>query len=186
MSSNKFEAIPDRYRILYTKEQIDQKIEVMAEGINQWCSEVREKTGKDILVFPILRGGMFFFVDLVRALNQSVEVRLLRVMSYVGNKQQREDVNVVFEETEMRDRHILVVDDICDSGRTQLEVSAAFKRQNAAEVRSAVLVRRLIPEIKFTPTWSCFEFAGDDWLVGCGMDDAERYRNLPDLYCITR
>ena len=186
MKSTQFEVIPDRYRLLYSQQQISQQIERIAIEIDAWGREVRNSSGQDLLVFPILRGGMFFFVDLVRALRQSVEVRLLRVMSYAGNQQQRENVDVVFEETDMLNRHILVVDDICDSGRTQLEVSAAFKKQNAAEVKSAVLVRRLIPQIKFTPTWSCFEFEGDDWLVGCGMDDSERYRNLSDLYRIIR
>ena len=186
MSSSQFEVIPDRYQLLYNKESIAQQIKRVAAEIDAWGHQVRQDSGQDLLVFPILRGGMFFFVDLVRALTQSVEVRLLRVMSYAGNQQQKENVDVVFEETEMKNRHILVLDDICDSGRTQLEVSAAFKRQNATEVKSAVLVRRIIPEIKFTPTWSCFEFKGDDWLVGCGMDDSEHYRNLPDVYRIIR
>ena len=186
MDSSQFEVIPDRYQLLYPRQLIAKQVQAVAAEIDAWGRQVRKTSGKDLLVFPILRGGMFFFVDIVRALTQSVEVRLLRVMSYAGNQQQRQNVDVVFEETAMDGRHVLVLDDICDSGRTQVEVSAAFKKQNAAEVRSAVLVRRIIPEIQFIPTWSCFEFEGDDWLVGCGMDDSEHYRNLSDVYRIIR
>jgi len=85
-----------------------------------------------------------------------------------------------------RGRSVLVVDDICDSGRSLAVLSAALKEAGAREVRAAVLVTRKVESQAYSPEWSGFDYSGKEWIVGYGMDDSERWRNLPGVFIITQ
>ena len=63
-------------------------------------------------------------------------------------------------------------------------MSERLLERGAREVRSAVLIRRLINDPAYTPTWSAFDYGGEEWFVGYGMEDGERWRNLPGVYII--
>jgi hypoxanthine phosphoribosyltransferase len=132
----------------------------------------------------VLRGGVFFFADLVRALPVSVDVAPIQAQAYekLQNGVQTPSIRVSYEGLELRGRSVLVVDDICDSGRTLEQLERLLLERGAREVRTAVLVRRLLATPTFVPCWVGLEYRGDDWLIGYGMDDRERWRNLPGVY----
>ena len=180
-------ALPQNYDLIYSPSDIASGVSRIGGEINSWALSMASATGADIYAVPVLRGGLFFFADLVRELRVSVEVAEVRAWAYLEacNEKQREKVEVQMERLELKGRGVLIVDDICDSGRTLATLSRQLISHGAREVRTVVLIRRDINDPgQFQPDWSCFEFAGREWLVGYGMDDRGAYRNLPAVYRI--
>jgi len=79
---------------------------------------------------------------------------------------------------------VLVVDDICDSGRTLAELATVCRARGAASVRTAVLVHRVIPESRHTPDHAAFRYEGREWFTGYGMDDRSWRTNYPSVYVL--
>ena len=90
------------------------------------------------------------------------------------------------EKVAVEGRSVLLVDDVCDSGRTSAELTQRFIKLGAREVRSAVLIKRILPHETFNPDWIGFEYNGPEWFVGYGMDDCDRWRNLGSIYIIQK
>lgn len=86
----------------------------------------------------------------------------------------------------VKGRVVLVVDDVCDSGRTLEALERDLMERGAREVRTVVLIRRLLDRPSFVPCWIGFEYKGPEWFVGYGMDDGQRWRNLPAVHIIKR
>lgn len=180
--------IPAHFSIKFSQREIEQRVKVLGDEIGSWCKGVWQDSHTDVLAIPVLRGGIFFFADLVRAIPASVEIAPVTTESYeVGvNNVQRSEVAIYAEKLAVKGRVVLVVDDVCDSGRTLEELEKALMARGAREVRTAVLVRRLLDRPTFVPCWSGFQYEGPEWFVGYGMDDSERWRNLPGVYIIKR
>jgi len=176
--------IPSHYTLKYSQVAIEHQVTRIAGEIEQWCREVSD-TG-DVLVIPILRGGVYFFADLTRRIGCSVEMAPGRARAYEEGKNAsaRSEVYISLDGVSVSGRHVLFVDDICDSGRTLDKLVAYTLAQGAETVRSAVLIRRTLSTGGFTPDWVGFEFEGSDWFVGYGMDDRSRYSNLSQIYTI--
>lgn len=176
--------IPPHYNLVYSEDAIRQQVSRIASGIGKWCSEVAESG--DVLTIPVLRGSIYFFADLTRQVQCSVEVAPGRARAYEEGKNAtaRSDLYINLEGVSVSGRHVLLVDDICDSGRTLDKLVAYVLAQGAESVRSAVLIRRKLATSSFQPDWVGFEFEGDDWFVGYGMDDRSRYSNLSQIYTI--
>lgn len=171
--------IPNTYQPLFAKEAIQESILKKSELISSWMQRELEATGQDPIVVPILRGALFFASDLLKAISVSCEIRPVHVKSYQKNKKSSEPI---FESIEWcHKRTLLLVDDICETGDTLASLTQDMIKSGAREVKSIVLVKRGASG-KFTPDWFCFEYPGTEWLVGYGMDDNERFRNLPDVY----
>lgn len=177
--------VPSHFSILYDADSIASRVRALGEEITSWATSVYDDTGQDILTIPLLRGGIFFFGDLVRHISCSVDLSPVRASSYLGKagNVSAPEVKASLDETEPRGRAILLIDDICDSGRTLDVLTRKLTDAGAASVRSAVLVKRELPDA-FEPDWSGFRYKGDEWLVGYGMDDRDRWRNLPSIYII--
>jgi hypoxanthine phosphoribosyltransferase len=175
--------VPGHFRLLYSAHEISERIKVLGMEISPWVKTVHSETGKDVVAVAVLRGGIFFFSDLVRALSASVEIAPVRTVGYDPTTNAGADtVSVVADSIDVNGRSILLIDDICDSGRTFERLVPLLMERGATAVKSAVLVRKVFPHPTFHPTWVGFTFTGDEWLVGYGMDDRERFRNLPDVY----
>lgn len=184
MGSSDF-SIPEHFSIQYSAEQIAEASCTLGSSIADWGTEVWNSTGKDILAIPILRGGIFFFADLVREIHCSVEVAPARTRAYtITGNEEADEIELDLREVPAEGRSILLVDDICDSGRTLQTLTKAFQEIGATEVRSAVLIKRMLEQKTFDPEWVGFQFDGDEWFVGYGMEDSNRWSNLPDIYTI--
>jgi hypoxanthine-guanine phosphoribosyltransferase len=79
---------------------------------------------------------------------------------------------------------VLVIDDICESGKTLSRLTNVFRELGALEVRSAVLIHRAVEGATFIPTWKAFDYLSTEWFVGYGLGDKEHNANLPDVYNI--
>jgi len=173
------------YKLLYAREQISARVREMGKEIDKWCKDVQNETKKDVLAVPLLQGGIFIFADLIREIDSSIEFAMAATTAYqIGDNglPSARNVEVSIDDVSPKDRSVLIIDDICDSGRTLKAVCSAVREKGARDVRSAVLIKRNIPEVadNFTPDYIGFHHAGTEWFVGYGLDDdANRYRNLP-------
>jgi hypoxanthine phosphoribosyltransferase len=140
------------------------------------------------MMIPVMRGGVFFFSDLVRQIPTSVEIVPVRTEAYEASVSgvMKDKVKIHSEGLAVKGRVVLVVDDLCDTGRTLEALEKELLERGAREVRSVVLIRRLLNKPTFVPCWVGFEYSGLEWFVGYGMDDGERWRNLPGVYIIRR
>ena len=77
---------------------------------------------------------------------------------------------------------VVIVDDICDTGSTLARLVRVLNDLGAREVKTAVLIHRVMKDPKFTPDWAAFKYEGPEWFVGYGMDDRNHYRNLQNVY----
>ncbi len=177
-------SIPSDFSLQYSSEQIREHISIMAGQISDWVVSCQNSTGRDPIAIPVLRGAIFFFSDLVRSLSSSVEITPARTQGYAGNLKMSEKFVMDISDIKAKGRSLLLVDDICDTGRTLRRLQEEFLSSGAADVKSAVLIRRLIPESEYIPDWFAFEYSGPEWFVGYGMDDGERWRNLSSVYTI--
>jgi len=173
---------------VYSEQEIARRVAELGQEISSWCHGVWRDSHTDVLVIPVLRGGIFFFADLVRQLSTSIEVAPVRTRGYESGKNavMCDEVSIAVEDLAVKGRVVLVVDDVSDSGRTLEALEATLTKMGAREVRTAVLVRRLLDKPSFVPCWVGFQYSGSEWIVGYGMDDNERWRNLPGVYVIKK
>ena len=175
--------IPDNYKEVYSPADIKDAVSRLGEKIFKWSEEVYKKTGDDVVVVPIMRGAIFFFTDLVREIGRSVYVAPVKASNY------NPDTNEVLRIAEIsidgipaKGKSILLLDDVFDSGVTLSQLTAKLLQAGAGEVKSAVLIMRETGDKKFTPDYIGFHYHGPEWFVGYGLDDKERYRNLPGVH----
>jgi hypoxanthine phosphoribosyltransferase len=180
--------IPANFSCVYSAREIAARISELGQEISSWCDGVWQDSHTDVLVIPVLRGGIFFFADLVREVSTSIEIAPVRTRGYKAgvNGEQTDEVAIDVTGLAVKGRVVLVVDDVSDSGRTLEALEATLLKMGAREVRTAVLVRRLLNTPSFVPCWVGFQYSGSEWIVGYGMDDNERWRNLPGVYVIKK
>lgn len=178
--------VPSHYRQLFTHEQIQTEVQRLGVEISQWAVDEAKVTGQDILAVPVLRGGIYFFADLTRKISCSLELAPMRTRAYVdaANNVERDKVEINTGGVEYKGRSVLLVDDICDSGRTMQQLSRHLLETGAHSVRAAVLVHRVHEACVYKPQWAAFEYEGPEWFVGYGMEDRNRWMNLDSIYII--
>ncbi len=183
-------ALPKHYIPTFSATEIAAACKRLGGEIGVWANEVRASNSGDaplgaLLTVPILRGGLFFYADLVRAIDTSVELVTASASSYdiTSNVQLPADqFRSSFEAGPLTGRRVLLVDDICDSGRTLAQLKKEFLARGAVEVRTAVLIRRVVPNAPHVPDYVGFVYEGSEWFVGYGMEDRGEYRNLGAVY----
>lgn len=180
------ELSPTRYSLLYGREEIREAVGRIGAQVREWALQTWEESHTQVIAIPVLRGGAFFFVDLVRAVGCSVEMLHLQASSYkLGvNQEQNDSVALSLDGVAVAGREVLLIDDICDSGRTLKALVDALLARGARGVRSAVIIKREVDPVTYNPDWYGFSYKGSEWLVGYGMDDVERWRNQEAIYII--
>lgn len=137
--------------------------------------------GKLVLI-PILTGSMIFVADLVRQLPLKLSLELVGVSSYPGKSVESKGVSIQGELPQsLRGAHVLVVDDILDSGHTLDVVTKLIMKQEPASLRTCVLLRKPgKAKVAFTPDYVGFDIP-DEFVVGYGLDYDGYYRNYPEI-----
>lgn len=165
---------------------------MFSEDLQFKLSEISPDLSKhrQVLALCVLRGGVFFYTDLVKQLDFSVELAFVKASSYDSNlNKQKEDSKVAFniDPKFLKNRNILIIDDICDSGNTLSALRSFCLDSGANVVKSVVFLQRVFNpnnEKKFQPDWCVFKHYGPEWLVGYGMDDKDFNSNSPNLYIL--
>jgi len=177
--------LPSGYHLVYDRKLIAKRTAVLGSSVSEWAMD-NSQTERAILCVCVLRGGALFFSDLIREISVSVDVGFCRARSYSSDNKQFADgaIQLSAEDLDVRGRRVLIIDDICDSGKTLSKLQSEFTEQGAVEIRTAVLIHRRVESSVFTPSWTAFEYIGNEWFVGYGMADEERFYNLPEIYSI--
>ena len=176
--------IPKQYRLQFTKNEIARNVRLVAEALSPWIDEQSKKTNQDVIAIPLLHGGIFFYADLSREIKHTLTLFPIKASAYAGNNVQS-DLKIDFDFDSVKGRAVLLVDEICESGRSLKEVTERCLASGATAVTQAVLIRREGVGT-FEPTFIGISYSGPEWFVGYGMDDNGRFRNLPDVYIIEK
>lgn len=161
---------------LVTEEAIQKRVDEIAAEVNELYQ------GEPLVVVCVLKGGFMFFSDLVKRLSCRPELDFVRLASY-GAHTNNTSINFTKDvELSLKDKHVLVVEDIIDTGHSMDFLFRQLEARGAKSLRLAVLVdKHERREVSVTAHFVGFSVPGG-FLVGYGLDCAEQYRELPALY----
>ena len=161
--------------VVYSAEQIRDRVRQMAVEITEYYGQ-----DADLLVLGLLKGSFIFMSDLVRYIERPLHVDFIVASSYGAGTATSGDVKLLYDPTApIAGRHILLVEDIVDSGNTIDRLAEALRNRNPASLElCALLHKHLAPDLAIEPRWVGFD-APTDFLVGYGLDHAEDFRHLP-------
>jgi hypoxanthine phosphoribosyltransferase len=169
-------------KVLYTSEQIQTRIKELGQQIT---ADYHKLIGNEIwdrppIAIGMLRGALIFTADLIRAVEIPMVVDFMIVSSY-GNKTEPGAIQVRKDLTEsVTQRHVLLVEDIIDTGHQLAYVRKLLLERQPASLRSCVLLDKAPRrEVSVPLDYVGFKMEHDYFVVGYGLDYAERYRNLP-------
>jgi hypoxanthine phosphoribosyltransferase len=166
----------DLVNVLFTEDQIQEKLREMAKAIDA------DYADKDLLMVGVLRGAVMVMADLARALTCHLEMDWMAVSSYGSGTKSSGVVRILKDlDTDISGRHVLVVDEIIDTGLTLSWLISNLSSRRPASVEIATLLRK--PEALAMPVEP--KYVGwdipNEFVVGYGLDYKERYRNLRDI-----
>jgi len=163
----------DLESVLITEEDIHRRLEELATAI--W----RDYEGKDLLLVGVLKGAVMVMADLMRALPGTVPVDWMAISSYGSGTKSSGVVRILKDlDADITGRHVLIVEDIVDSGLTLSWIKSNLESRSAASVEICTLLRK--PEaakVEVDVKYVGFDIP-NEFVVGYGLDYAERYRNL--------
>ena len=159
---------------LFSEEQLKNRVREIAQQITA------DYQGKEIMLISVLRGSFVFMADLCRAIDLPCTLDFMAVSSYGKGTKSSGQVQITKDLSEdISDRHIIVVEDILDSGNTLSYLLKILENRHPASIRLCTLLDK--PDRRVKPVevhYSGFTIP-DAFVVGYGLDYAEKYRNLP-------
>ena len=164
----------DVERVLIDEKVIEKRLDAMAAEID------REFPAGPIVAIVLLKGAFVFAADLLRRIPRPLEIECLNVASYHGGTESSGVVKFLDHSLpDVKGRHVLLLDDILDTGRTLKAVSDRLLQEGCVAVHTGVLLAKDRPrEEDVQADYVGFEI-GDEFVVGYGLDSRGRYRNLP-------
>jgi hypoxanthine phosphoribosyltransferase len=164
---------PDIQSVLVTAEQIQQKIAELAKSIDQHYE------AKDVLLIGVLKGAVPFMADLSRAMQIPTTQDWMAVSSYGSGTVSSGVVRILKDlDADVKDRNVLIVEDIIDSGLTLSWLTANLKARGAASVEIVTLLRKpSAAKVEIDVRWVGFDIP-NEFVVGYGLDFNEKYRSL--------
>lgn len=163
-----------KIKVLVSEEDVDARIKLIGEQIS------KDYEGKSIHLVCVLKGGVFFLCELAKRITVPVSMDFMSVSSYGAEKQSSGVVKIVKDLDEpLEGKDVLIVEDIVDSGRTLSYLIEILKRRNPNSIKLCTLLDK--PERRVTDVkvdYTGFDIP-DEFVVGYGLDYAQRYRNLP-------
>jgi hypoxanthine phosphoribosyltransferase len=170
-------------RMAYFEQEIDVVIEeaTLQSKVRQLGAQItRDYQGIELTLVGVLKGSIFFLSDLARAIDLPVRIELMGVSSYLDSNQTSGEVRITHDvTTPMGGRHLLLVEDIIDSGLTIQFLLENLKARQPASLKVCVLLEKPArTKCKVTIDYRGFVIE-DRFVVGYGLDFAEKYRNLP-------
>ena len=164
----------EHVRVLLSEEEVDRRIQEIGDQIS------KDYEGKQVHLVCVLKGGAFFMCELAKRITVPVSLDFMSVSSYGGGTESSGVVRIVKDLDEpLKDKHVLVVEDIVDSGRTLSYLLEMLKDRHPASLHLCTLLDK--PErrvIDVDVDYTCFQIP-DEFVVGYGLDYDQRYRNLP-------
>lgn len=165
---------------LFTRDQIDRRVAEMAQQIGS------DFAGAELIALCVLKGAVFFCTDLVRHMKIDVALDFIQISSY-GNQKYSSGVVTILKEPQldMKGKSVLIVEDIIDSGLSMREVFNYIESRGAIKVKTATFLDKpKARRVPFTPDYVGFSIE-PQFVVGYGLDFAEKYRNIPEVQVLS-
>ncbi len=165
---------PDIKEVLYSEEYIKEVVEDLGRQLT------KEYEGKNPLVICVLKGAVMFMTDLTRAMSCDLELDFMDVSSYGAGMESSGEVKILKDlDTAVEDRHLIIVEDIIDTGRTLNSLIELFKYRKAASIQVVTLLDKKERRVVDLQADYIGVNVPDEFVVGYGLDFNEKYRNLP-------
>lgn len=170
---------PAGMNILYSPEALREKVNELGRQITRDFSE------EELLVVGILKGAFIFMADLVREIDVPTELDFMAVSSYGASTISSGEVKIIKDlDFSIQDKNVLIVEDIIDTGLTLNYIAEVLKKREPRSISICCLLdkpsRRKSP---IQPNYVGYTIA-DEFIVGYGLDYAEKYRNYPAIYIL--
>ena len=164
----------DKINVLIPEETVDAKIKEIGEQIS------KDYAGKEVHLICILKGGVFFACELAKRITVPVSLDFMQVSSY-GNATESSGIVRIKKDLDdtMENKEVIIVEDIIDSGRTLSYLVENLKSRGAKTVRLCTLMSKPSRRVVDVPVDYIGYEIPDEFVVGYGLDYAQRYRNLP-------
>ena len=183
MPSSKPRALlhPDLAEVLFTEQQLKARIKSLARELKQVYGDT------EFTIVSLINGAVMFTADLMREIDNPVRLDCIRVSSYGAKTKSIGTPQIIHSLTlDIKKRDVLLIDDILDTGKTLKLVSDLINDLHPASLRTCVLLdKKARREVKIEADFVGFEIP-DKFVVGYGLDFAERYRNLPYIGIVER
>ena len=174
----------DIKEVVLTEGQIQRRVSEIADQI------AHDYENKDVVMVCVMNGAAIFYIDLMMDLDIPLEMNFVRVSSYGKGTKSTGNVRMLYDlEADITDKHVLLVEDIIDSGHTLTALTEMLKKRGAASVKCCCLLdKKERREVPLEADYVGFDVP-DEFLVGYGLDYAGKYRNLryvgtlkPEIY----
>lgn len=164
-------------RVLIPEEEVNAKVDEIAAKINADC---KAQGIKKVMLIGILKGCAFFMTDLAKRLDMNVVICFMDVSSYYDDTESSGEVKINLDlDISIKNNHVIIVEDVIDTGRTLNILMERLRMRNPASLKLAALLNKPVRrEFVIKPDYVGFEIP-DKFVVGYGLDYAQRYRNLP-------
>lgn len=164
----------DLEKVLVDENAINKRLGELAEEIS------RTYHGKELAVIAIINGAIIFVADLIRKLDLPLQLDCIRVSSYRDETKPVQKPEIIDRiRLDLGDLHVLLIDDILDTGHTLAHVTEIIRSVGPASLKTCVLLDKTEKRsVNFEPDFVGFQIP-DQFVVGYGLDFAERYRHLP-------
>ena len=164
----------EHVRVMLTEKEVDDRIQAIGEQIS------KDYAGKQVHLVCVLKGGSFFMCELAKRITVPVSLDFMSVSSYGDDTKSSGVVKIVKDlDQPLEGKDVLIVEDIIDSGRTLYYLIDILKKRNPKSVHLCTLLdkpERRVRDVKVD--YTCFNIP-DEFVVGYGLDYAQKYRNLP-------
>lgn len=164
----------EKIKVLISEEEVDARIRELGEKIS------KEYEGKQIHLICVLKGGVFFMCELAKRITVPVSMDFMCVGSYGDGTKSSGVVRLAKDLDEsIENKEVLIVEDIIDSGNTLYYLMDVLRQRKPASIRLCTLLDKPDRRVKDVHVdWTGFEIP-DEFVVGYGLDYAQKYRNLP-------
>ena len=165
----------EKVRVLISEEEVEKRICEMGKEISEYYN------GEEVHLVSVLKGGVFFTCELAKRLTIPVSLDFMSVSSYGAGTKSSGVVKIIKDLDEpLEGKHVVIVEDIIDSGRTLSYLLEILKKRGPKDIRLCTLLdkpeRRVKKQVKVD--YTCFTIP-DEFVVGYGLDYDQKYRNLP-------
>ena len=167
------ENIKDKIKVLYTMDELQKRIKELGEEIS------KDYEGKEIVIVSVLKGAIFYTVDLVKNITTDVVIDFMKVSSYEGTESTgvitiKQDLGIDIE-----GKHVLIVEDIIDTGRTLRVLREELLKRKPVSLKITTLMdKKERREVELDADYVGFTIP-NKFVVGYGFDIDDRYRNIP-------
>jgi hypoxanthine phosphoribosyltransferase len=165
--------------LLFSASKIAEKVEILGLQIS------KEYQSKDLYILVILKGSFMFASDLVRNINVPFQIDFIRISTYGNKDMPNTKPSITFDQIiDIKGKDVLVIDDILDTGNTLFAFKELLGFKNPNSVKLCTLLDKSCRrEVNVSPDYWGFKI-NDGFVVGYGLDYAEKYRGLPQIYIL--